>query len=180
MNESLREYIQSLLPANLPDGRKLLEEGRALGKTIQVPRTPFLEKHGCKSYLEYRKKRLAEGKQTWQLLLGLATLEDEIAGIKEIDAFNRRHAADGMEISDVQSIPAQIVGLPREYWDGFPQRADSRIKETDTAMGHSFAEKEPPPKSLGTVRRSGQKHFMTSSAHFNTQALTRYAPSGKL
>ena len=93
MNESLREYIQSLLPANLPDGRKLLEEGRALGKTIQVPRTPFLEKHGCKSYLEYRKRRLAEGKQTWQLLLGLATLEDEIAGIKEIDAFNRRHAA---------------------------------------------------------------------------------------
>ena len=122
MDESLREYIQSLLPANLPDGRKLVEEGRAMGRTIQVPRTPFLEKHGCRTYLEYRKKRLAEGKQTWQLLVGLATLEDEIAAIKEIDAFNQRHAGDGMEISGVQSIPSQIVGLPHEYWGGFPKQ----------------------------------------------------------
>lgn len=139
MDESLREYIQSLLPANLPDGRKLLEEGRALGNTIQVPRTPFLEKHGCKSYLEYRKRRLAEGKQTWQLLLGLATLEDEIAGIREIDAFNRRHAANGMEISGVQSIPAQIVGLPHEYWDGFPKQTSYEMYNPEDWKAHTDA-----------------------------------------
>ena len=60
MEESLREYIRSLIPQGFPDGRELLREGVEIGKAIQVPRTAFLEKHGCKSYLEYRKKRLAE------------------------------------------------------------------------------------------------------------------------
>ena len=55
MDEALREYIKSLIPTDYPDGRTLLEEGRAIGKTIQMPRTPFLEKTGCKSYLEYRR-----------------------------------------------------------------------------------------------------------------------------
>ena len=139
MDESLREYIQSLLPANLPDGRKLVEEGRAMGRTIQVPRTPFLEKHGCRTYLEYRKKRLAEGKQTWQLLVGLATLEDEIAAIKEIDAFNQRHAGDGMEISGVQSIPSQIVGLPHEYWGGFPKQTSYEMYNPEDWKAHTAA-----------------------------------------
>lgn len=139
MDESLREYIRSLIPTGYPDGRQLLEEGRALGKTIKVPRTPFLEKHGCKSYLEYRKKRLAEGKQTWQLLIGLATLEDEINAIMEIDAFNRRNAADGMEISGIQSIPSQIVGLPHEYWNQFPKQTSYEMYDPADWKAHTQA-----------------------------------------
>lgn len=139
MDESLREYIVSLIPHGMPDGRKLLEEGREMGKNIRVPRTKFLEKHGCKSYLEYRKKRLAEGKMTWQLLIGLATLEDEIEAIRKIDAFNQRCAADGMEIAGVQSIPSQIVGLPHEYWDKFPKQTSYEMYDPDDWKAHTDA-----------------------------------------
>ena len=87
MDQALREYIASLKEANLPDSQKLLQEGREIGRKIKVPRTRFLETHGCKSYQEYRKKRLAQGKQTWQILLGLATLEEELDAIEKIYEF---------------------------------------------------------------------------------------------
>lgn len=139
MEESLREYIRSLIPQGFPDGRELLREGVEIGKAIQVPRTAFLEKHGCKSYLEYRKKRLAEGKMTWQLLIGLATLEDELDAIKKIEEFNQRNAAEGMEISGVQSIPSQIVGLPHEYWDKFPKQTSYEMYDPADWKAHTDA-----------------------------------------
>ena len=139
MDESLKEYIRSLIPQDFPDGRELLREGREIGKTIQVPRTKFLEKHGCKSYLEYRKKRLAEGKMTWQLLIGLATLEDEIEAIRKIDEFNQRNAEEGMEISGIQSIPSQIVGLPHEYWETFPKQTSYEMYDPADWKAHTEA-----------------------------------------
>lgn len=139
MDEQLRAYIQSLIPEGYPDGRALLEEGRALGKTIEVPRNRFLQKHGCKSYLEYRKKRLAEGKQTWQLLIGLATLEDELEAIRAVDAFNERNAKEGLEISGIQSIPSQIVGLPHEYWDKFPKQTSYEMYDPADWKAHTEA-----------------------------------------
>lgn len=139
MDEQLIEYIRSLIPKDFPDGRALLEEGRRLGANIKVPRSRFLEKHGCKSYLEYRKRRLAEGKQTWQILLGLATLEDELAALRKIDAFNAQNAADGMEISGVQSIPAMITGLPHEYWDKAPKQTSYEMYDPADWKAHSEA-----------------------------------------
>lgn len=139
MDAVLKEYIQSLLPVGFPDGRKILQEGVELGKTIQVPRTRFLEKHGCKTYLEYRKKRLAQGKQTWQILLGLATLEDELDAIRQVDAFNERNAAEDMEISGVQSIPSQIVGLPHEYWEQFPKQTSYEMYDPADWKAHTDA-----------------------------------------
>ncbi len=139
MNAALKDYIRSLIPTDFPDGRTVLQEGVEMGKKVAIPRNRFLEKQGCKSYLEYRKKRLAEGKQTWQVLLGLATLEDEIAAIKKIDEFNQRNAHIGMEISGVQSIPSQIVGLPHEYWDTFPKQTSYEMHDPDDWKAHSEA-----------------------------------------
>lgn len=134
MDQALKEYIQSLIPSNFPDGRMLLQEGIKLGQNIEVPRSLFLQKHGCKSYLEYRKKRLAEGKQTWQILLGLATLEDELDGIRKIYEFGER---TGMEISGVQSIPSQIVGLPHEYWEQFPKQTSYEMQTPADWLAHN-------------------------------------------
>ncbi|MBR5470922.1 MAG: cobalamin B12-binding domain-containing protein [Oscillibacter sp.] len=136
MDQALKEHIQSLIPTDFPDGRTLLQEGVELGHKIQVPRTKFLEKHQCRTYLEYRKKRLAEGKQTWQLLLGLATLEDELDAIRKIHEFSER---TGMEISGVQSIPSQIVGLPLEYWDKFPKQTSYEMRSPADWKAHNDA-----------------------------------------
>lgn len=134
MDQALKEYIQSLIPQGFPDGRTVLQEGVELGRQIEVPRSMFLEKHGCKSYAEYRRKRLAEGKQTWQILLGLATLEDELNGIRKIYEFGQR---TGMEISGVQSIPSQIVGLPHEYWDRFPKQTSYEMHDPADWIAHN-------------------------------------------
>ncbi len=139
MDTALKEYLQSLIPVGFPDGRKLLEEGREMGRKINVPRSRFLEERGCDTYLEYRKKRLAEGKQTWQLLIGLATLEEEIEAIRKIDEFNREYAALGMEIAGVQSIPSQIVGLPHEYWETFPKQTSYEMRDPADWKAHSDA-----------------------------------------
>ena len=134
MDQALKEYIQSLIPQGFPDGRTVLQEGVELGRQIEVPRSMFLEKHGCKSYAEYRRKRLAEGKQTWQILLGLATLEDELNGIRKIYEFGQR---TGMEISGVQSIPSQIVGLPHEYWERFPKQTSYEMHDPADWIAHN-------------------------------------------
>ena len=134
MEQALREYIQSLIPVGFPDGRALVREGVERGREIEVTRSLFLQKHGCHSYAEYRRQRLAEGKQTWQILLGLATLEDELDGIRKIYEFGER---TGMEIAGVQSIPAQIVGLPHEYWDGFPKQTSYEMRTPEDWLRHN-------------------------------------------
>ena len=134
MEQALREYIQSLIPVGFPDGRALVREGVERGREIEVTRSLFLQKHGCHSYSEYRRQRLAEGKQTWQILLGLATLEDELDGIRKIYEFGER---TGMEIAGVQSIPAQIVGLPHEYWDGFPKQTSYEMRTPEDWLRHN-------------------------------------------
>ena len=76
---------------------------------------------------------------TWQLLIGLATLEDELDAIKKIEEFNQRNAAEGMEISGVQSIPSQIVGLPHEYWDKFPKQTSYEMYDPADWKAHTDA-----------------------------------------
>lgn len=136
MDQALKEYIQSLIPEKLPNGNKLLQEGIRMGKTIEVPKTRFLKEKGCETYPEYRRKRLKKGKMTWQILLGLATLEDEIDGIKKIYEFSQR---TGMEISGVQSIPSQITGLPHEYWDQFPTQTSYEMHDPQDWLAHNEA-----------------------------------------
>lgn len=139
MDTAQKEYLKSLIPVGFPDGRQMLREGIELGRNVSVPRTRFLERNGCANYLEYRKKRLAEGKQTWQLLLGLATLEEQIEAIRKIDEFNRQNAELGMEISGVQSIPSQIVGLPHEYWETFPKQTSYEMRNPADWKAHTDA-----------------------------------------
>ena len=62
MEESLREYIRSLIPQGFPDGRELLREGVEIGKAIQVPRTAFLESMAAKAIWNTEKSVLQKGK----------------------------------------------------------------------------------------------------------------------
>lgn len=137
MDQMLLEYIRSLIPKDFPDGRKVLQEGIEMGHKIKVSRTKFLEKTGARTYYEYRKQRLAEGKQTWQILIGLATLEDEIEALKKLDQWNKDHEEEGMEISAIQSIPSQIIGLPHEYWDKFPKQTSYEMYNPEDWKAHT-------------------------------------------
>jgi methylmalonyl-CoA mutase cobalamin-binding subunit len=136
MDKALINYIASLIPRDFPDGRELVKEGYALGQTLPVGRSKFLEKFGYKNYLEYRKDYAAKGKITWQLLLGLATKEEEIEGIKELEAYSER---TGLDIWAVQSIPSMLVGLPYEYWEKAPKPTSYTMHGLQDWMDHAEA-----------------------------------------
>ena len=136
MDQELKEYIQSLIPKNFPDGNKLVQEGREMAKDIEWKKSRFLEEYGFESHLEYRKKNLEEGKQTYQLLVGLSTLEEELDAIKEIDAFHKR---TGFEVRSLQSIPSQLVGLPPEYWEGAPKPTSYMMEKEEDWLAHTDA-----------------------------------------
>lgn len=134
MNEAAREYISSLLPEGLPDGKKLVAEGIELGKTLELGKSRFLEATGYRTYLDYKKDCSKKGKIVWQILLGLATLEEEIDAIKEIYDFSKR---TGLEINTVQAIPSQGICLPKEYRDGAPSTTSYMINSVEEWIAHT-------------------------------------------
>lgn len=136
VDQQLTEYIASLIPAGFPDGRELVAEGRELAERIPWNRSRFLEETGFESHLAYRQANLAKGKQTYQLLMGLATLEEEIEAIRRVGEFAEQ---TGFEVRSVQSIPSQLVGLAPEYWDQAPKTTSYLMQGEGDWLAHSQA-----------------------------------------
>lgn len=135
-DEQLIDYIASLIPVGFPDGRALVAEGREMAKDIPWNRSRFLEETGFESHLAYRRANLEQGKQTYQLLMGLGTLEEEIDAIRQVGEFAER---TGFEVRSVQSIPSQLVGLAPEYWDQAPRTTSYLMKGEQDWVAHSAA-----------------------------------------
>jgi methylmalonyl-CoA mutase cobalamin-binding subunit len=112
MNRSMLDYLKGLKPGPHEDGRKLLEEGIAMGETIEAGRSRFIRESNYSSYLDYKKEYMANGKIMWNILIGLATLEEQVEAIKKIHEFTLR---SGMQVNSIQPIPSGLVALPREY-----------------------------------------------------------------
>lgn len=119
MNQASLEYIKSLKPAPHADGRKLVLEGVEMGKTIKAGRSGFIRSQTKYSnHMEMKMDLKRQGKIYWNILLGLATLEEQVDAIKEIYEFTRR---TGMDVQCVQAIPSGLVALPPEYREAAPQ-----------------------------------------------------------
>lgn len=109
------DYIRSLKPAPHADGRALVQKGLEIGGTFSCKKT---YKQGFANHMEYKKHLQREGKIYWTLLMGLATMEDELQGIREIYEFTRR---TGFELGSMLHIPSGNIALPREYRDRAPK-----------------------------------------------------------
>ncbi|MEI2777041.1 MAG: cobalamin-dependent protein [Tetrasphaera sp.] len=136
VSQELREYIASLIPVGYPDGRALVAEGRELAKEIPWNRSRFLQETGHESHLAYRQANLANGKQTYQLLIGLSTLEEMLDAIRQVGEFADR---TGFEVRSVQSIPSQLVGLEREYWEEAPKGTSYLFADEADWLAHTEA-----------------------------------------
>ncbi len=111
MDHKMKQYIQSLKPAEIPDWKALLQEGLELGKASPTGKSRFIEESKYESYDEYKKECAREGKIVWQILLGLATLDEQLSAIRQIYEFSQR---TGLEIYTVQAVPSQLIALPQE------------------------------------------------------------------
>ncbi|MCP5155762.1 MAG: cobalamin B12-binding domain-containing protein [Ectothiorhodospiraceae bacterium] len=70
----------------LPDGRALLAEGRALARDWQVGPCPFLTEHGVASEAEHKRRAMADGRITHHAQIGYRELEKSCRAYREIHA----------------------------------------------------------------------------------------------
>lgn len=128
LNETNRAYIKSLIPENIPDWKKSWQEGYEIGKDITIPRTPFMDKHGVHDEIEYRMKMAEQGKITWQVNMGLGSVEEEVEGLKQLQKFNEE---TGLNISFCHQLPRNIVGTPKAMREGIPTALGFMLEEPD-------------------------------------------------
>ena len=126
MNKAMLEYIKSIKPEAHRDGREILKEGIEEGKTIEAGKSRFARESSYSSYLEYKKAQMKEGKICWNILMGLATLEEQVEATKELYDFTQR---TGLTVDSLQPIPSGLVALPKEYRDQAPSTT-SFVTET--------------------------------------------------
>lgn len=116
MNNLKLEYMKTLKPAPHKDGRELLKEGIEFGKTVEVGQSKFDRTYG-KTFLQYKKDLTKEGKIFWNILIGLANVDEQVQGIKDLWDFTQR---TGMEVHMVQPIGSGVTGLPKELREQAP------------------------------------------------------------
>lgn len=129
MNEVNLEYIRHLKPKDHRPGKELVREGVELGKTIKAGRSGFIRSQSKYSnHMEYKKDLAKQGKIYYNILLGLATLDDQIDAIKKIYDFT---VETGLEVNCIQAIPSGLVALPREYREKAPATTSFEMFEME-------------------------------------------------
>jgi methylmalonyl-CoA mutase cobalamin-binding domain/chain len=111
--------LSALLPADLPDGREAVAEGRALAPSVERARSLFCESKGVGSEREWRERARVEGFACTCMNIGLATWADtrEALGLIYEDALAR-----GVRPPDRFNLIAERrMGLPKEKRAEAPQ-----------------------------------------------------------
>ena len=111
--------LSALLPADLPDGREAVAEGREMAKGVERARSLCCEKQGVGSEREWRERARQEGTPCTCMNIGLATWPDtrEALGLIYEDALSR-----GVRPPDRFNLIAERrMGLPKDKRADAPQ-----------------------------------------------------------
>lgn len=111
--------LGALLPADLPDGREAVAEGKELARGIERERSLFCRENGVASEREWREKARAEGFSCTCMNIGLGTWPDTREAIGSIyeDALSR-----GVRPPDRFNLLAERrMGLPKATRADAPQ-----------------------------------------------------------
>jgi methylmalonyl-CoA mutase cobalamin-binding subunit len=100
-----------LLPRDLPDGREVLERGRAAGAGVTVGLSMLCEQHGVSSELEYKKKMRDEGRVMTTMNIGLQTWADTARAMRKLHEECERR---GFRIDRYQMQMDRRMGVPQE------------------------------------------------------------------
>lgn len=110
MNSNVnREYLHSIIPDSLPDGRVLLEEGRKLGKTINAGRSKFIRDSEYNNYVEYLIDKKNTDNVEITTNIGLATVEEQLDGIADLYSWSKEN---NVYFHSPLVIPSINQGIP--------------------------------------------------------------------
>ncbi|HUO71514.1 MAG TPA: hypothetical protein VMU39_12105 [Solirubrobacteraceae bacterium] len=66
----------------LPSGTGLVEEGLALGATVEAGRCAFCRARRVRSEVEWKRSRMAAGELECSMIMGLASHQEQIEGLR--------------------------------------------------------------------------------------------------
>lgn len=127
-NQTNKEYIASMMPESTPDWKKSWEEGYRIGQGIKIQETPFRKKYGVKNDVDYRLRMAEQGRISWKINMGLGSVEEQAAGLKEAERFNEE---TGLCISFAHQLPKNIIGIPKDKRDNIPSALGFDLDEPD-------------------------------------------------
>ena len=128
MDVATLEYIRGLKPAPHADGRELVIKGIEIGNSFEAPLTWY---EGYANHMEFKKVCQREGRIYWCLLMGLATLADEVDAVKQIYEFQER---TGFKLGSMLHIPSGNVALPKEYRENAPKTTSFMLESLEDWM----------------------------------------------
>lgn len=110
-----REYLKTIIPENMPDGRELLKEGMEIGKTFEAQAPKFVSSRGYKTAMEYiDATSQTDRPRKFIINVGMPTLEATVQGCVELAAWARENL--GVEVM-CAALPSINVGVPAELRD---------------------------------------------------------------
>jgi hypothetical protein len=105
---------EELIPARLPPGARIAEEGRAIGRRLRPGRTLFLRRHGVGSEAEYKRRMRARGEVMFHAQYGLSSWAASAEGLRHIHEELGRRAARldrfGLCLDRAMGLPPEARG----------------------------------------------------------------------
>lgn len=136
MNREAVNYVRSLKPADMPSGESVLEEGREIGRKIEMKRSAFLEKNGYETYEDYIQDNIRKGEITWEIFMGLATLEEQKEAIEKAYEFGQR---TGVHLDTIEIIASPLMALPKDYREQTAKPTSFVMNESQDWLGMQTA-----------------------------------------
>lgn len=125
MKRETIDYIRSLKPAPHQNGKELVQKGIEIGNSFEAPLTHY---KGFANHMEYKKHLQKNGEIYWTLLMGLATLDEEVEGQKKIYEFMERN---GYHLGSLLHIPSGNIALPKEYRKNAPKTTSFMLNDVN-------------------------------------------------
>jgi len=110
--------MTDLIPEDLPKGKDVLEEGRKLGKAIELGRTAWCREKNMRCDGDYKQICAETGHITWRMQLGLSSVEDQVEAIRYLYQWGKE---TGVIIDQCGNVTDIRMGLPRELRDKAPK-----------------------------------------------------------
>ncbi len=136
LNKTDREYLAQFIPEDSGDWKKSWEEGYEIGKKLERMETPFHRKYGVKNDADLCLRYAAEGKIIWKTNMGLATYEDQVNCLKELEKWSQE---SGFDIPFSHQLPKNITGVPMDRREGIPTGAGFDLNTLEDYIGLTTA-----------------------------------------
>lgn len=130
--------MPELIPRDLPKGKKVVQEGRGLGRTINLGRTAWCQEKDVCCDGDYKWICAEEGRITWQMVMGLSSVDEEVDALRYLYHWGKDR---GIVIDRCHVITDHRMGLPQDMWVRAP-RGTSFMLESENDY-HRIAQAAP-------------------------------------